>query len=256
MNNSTPHVGLFVTCLIDVMRPSVAFASIKLLEAGGCRVSVPEAQTCCGQPAFNSGDLNTARAMAENIVTSFEAFDYVVAPSSSCAAMLKVHLPTLFSDEHDQQRAQQFAKRVFELTEFLLHIGARKKLENAFSGRIAYHDGCSGKRELSLGKAPRQLLHEIEGLELVDLGDADTCCGFGGTFSVTYPEISNAMVTKKCAAISEAAPDTLVGCELGCLMNIAGKLKRIGLPIACRHIAEVLAGDVSTPAIGARDGER
>ena len=250
----TPHVGLYVTCLVDIMRPSVAFASIKVLEAAGCRVSVPEAQTCCGQPALNSGDLNTARALADNVLTTFEDFDYIVAPSGSCAAMLKVHLPTLYSTDEDKARATRFSDRVFELTSFLSHIAGGQKLKSSYTGRVAYHDGCSGKRELGLSQAPRQVLRAIDGLELVDIEDADACCGFGGTFSVAYPEISNAMVSKKCDAIANTAPDILTGSELGCLMNIAGKLRRSGAPIACRHIAELLADDTATPAIGAATG--
>ncbi len=251
-----PHVGLYVTCLVDIMRPSVAFATIKILEAAGCRVSVPDTQTCCGQPAFNSGDLKSARALASTVFNTFEHFDYVVAPSGSCAAMLKVHLPTLFSDSEDKARATRFADRVFELTAFLVHLTGRAQLENAYVGRVAYHDGCSGKRELGLGEGPRQLLQTIDGLELVEIADADACCGFGGTFSVTYPEISNAMVSKKCNALTDAAPDILTGSELGCLMNIAGKLRRSGSPIACRHIAELLAGDTSMPAIGSAKEDR
>lgn len=250
-----PHVGLFVTCLIDVMRPRVAFAAVKLLQAHGCRVSVPLTQTCCGQPAFNSGDVKTARSLTDTILATFEQFDFVVVPSGSCAAMLKIHLPALYSETEERQLAQHFADHVFELTEFLATISGRTAPKPSFKGRVAYHDGCSGKRELGLGASARQLLSNVEGLDLVELQDTETCCGFGGTFSVTYPEISNAMVTKKCADISKTAPDTLVGSELGCLLNIAGKLKRIGSPIACRHIAEVLAGDNATPAIGASDQE-
>jgi len=251
-----PHVGLYVTCLVDILRPSVAFATIKVLEQAGCRVTVPADQTCCGQPALNSGDLKTARALADAVLDAFEPFDYVVAPSGSCAATLKVHLPTLYSNDADKARAERFADRVFELTAFLAHIADGTAVQSAFAGRVAYHDGCSGKRELGVSSAPRQLLHAMDGVDLVEINDTDACCGFGGTFSVSYPEISNVMVSKKCDAITDVAPDILTGSELGCLLNIAGKLKRSGSPISCRHIAELLADDMTTPAIGAGKEDR
>lgn len=250
MNPGTHHVALYVTCLVDIVRPSVGFASVKLLEAAGFRVSVPADQTCCGQPAFNSGDVKTARALGLNIIKSFEHFDSIVVPSASCAAMLKIHLPPLFTDKSTKQRAIQFADRVFELTEFLHRHGGMGANAPTYNGCIAFHDGCSGKRELALGDGPRALLGEINGVKLVDLDDAETCCGFGGTFSVRFPEISNAMVSKKVDAIKNAAPDLITGCELGCLMHIAGKLNRERATVSCRHIAEVLAGSFATPSIG------
>ena len=251
MSSKAHHVGLYVSCLVDLMRPSVGFASVKLLETAGCQVTVPKTQTCCGQPAYNSGDVASARVLAQAVLEHFEQFDYVVVPSGSCAAMLKVHMPTLFANHKDQHRAVALAGRVFELTQFLVHVEKFDAVEATFRGKVAYHDGCSSLRELAIEAEPRQLLRKVSGVELVDLPDAETCCGFGGTFSVTYPEISNAMVTKKCAAVTETMPDMLTGSELGCLLNLAGKLHRSGTTVACRHIAEVLAGDFSSPAIGA-----
>lgn len=245
-----PRVGLFVTCLVDVMRPAVGFAAVRLLETAGCQVFVPRAQTCCGQPAYNSGDRNDAKALALAVIASFEGFDYVVAPSGSCAAMLKLHYPKLMDgDAANAARATAFAERVHELTSFLVDVRGLEVAPGAPAGRIAYHDGCAGLRELGIREQPRKLIAGMAGTEVVELANRDTCCGFGGLFCVKYPEVSNAMVGGKTAAVAAAAPDTLAAGELGCLLNIAGKLARQGSPVACRHVAEVLAGDTATPPI-------
>jgi L-lactate dehydrogenase complex protein LldE len=245
-----PRVGLFVTCLVDVMRPAVGFAAVRLLEAAGCQVVVPAAQTCCGQPAYNSGDRQAAKALALAVIASFEDFDYVVAPSGSCAAMLKVHYPKLMDgDAANAARATAFAERVHELTSFLVDVRGFEAMPGAPAGRLAYHDGCAGLRELGLREQPRKLIARMAGTELVELANRDTCCGFGGLFCVKYPDVSNAMVSAKTAAVDAASPDTLVAGELGCLLNIAGKLAREGSPVACRHVAEVLAGDTLSPPI-------
>jgi L-lactate dehydrogenase complex protein LldE len=256
-----PRVALFVTCLVDLLRPSVGFASVRLLEAAGCEVDVPAAQTCCGQPAYNGGDRASAAALAEQTIAACEGFDYVVVPSGSCAAMLKVHYPRLFAgDARRQARARAFAERVFELTSFLVDVRGLSRVPGAFKGRVACHDGCSGLRELGIARQPRALLSAVEDLELVDLSDAQACCGFGGLFSVKYPDVSNAIATKKTADIAAAAPALLVSGELGCLLHLAGKLKRDGSAVSCRHIAELLADEMSEPAIaqgtGARGGAR
>jgi len=249
-----PRVALFVTCLVDLMRPSVGFAAVRLLQAAGCEVGVPAAQTCCGQPAYNGGDRSSAKKLAAQTIAACEGFDYVVAPSGSCAAMLKLHYPRLFAGDTKQEpRARAFAERVYELTSFLVDVRGLASVPGAFAGRVACHDGCSGLRELGIARQPRALLASVEGLELVDLGEAQSCCGFGGLFSVKYPDISNAIAARKTAAIADAAPSLVVSGELGCLLHLAGKLKRDGSAIACRHIAEVLAGETSAPPI-ARTG--
>lgn len=247
-----PRVGLFVTCLADLMRPSVGFAAVKLLEAAGCIVEVPSSQTCCGQPAYNSGDEVLARELALKTVRSFRGVDSVVAPSGSCAAMLKLHYPRLFANGSAEERAEvgAFAGRVHELTHFLVHGRGVTAVPGTFKGRVAYHDACSGKRELGLGAEARTLLRSMEGVELVEMEDSESCCGFGGLFAVKYPDISGAIVAKKTAAVAAAAPDILVGPDLGCLMNIAGRLSREGRRIACRHVAEVLAGSLDDAPIG------
>lgn len=243
------RVGLFVTCLVDLIRPRIGFAAAKLIEDGGCVVEVPE-QTCCGQPAFNSGDRSTARAIAEQVIANFEAFDYVVAPSGSCAAQIRVHYPELFADDPAwAPRATALAAKTHELTQFLEGV-LKVEIDAAFAGRVTYHDSCSGLRELGIKAQPRKLLAQVEGLELVEMKDPDVCCGFGGTFCVKYPDVSNKIVEKKTANIAASGAQTLLAGDLGCLMNMAGKLSREGRPVAVRHVAEVLAGMSETPAIG------
>ncbi len=246
-----PTIGLFVTCLVDLFRPSVGFAAVKLLEQAGCRVEVPTAQTCCGQPAYNSGDNPDAAAIARQVIQAFEAFDYVVAPSGSCAGMLKKHYPELFA--HDPawlDRARAFSNKVHELVSFLTDVRGLDRVDAAFDGSATYHDACAGLRELGIRDQPRKLLETVDGLQLRELTDADVCCGFGGTFCVKYADISNAIVGRKADAIAAAGADMLLAGDLGCLMNMAGKLQRRGGEIAVRHVAEVLAGMTDEPPIG------
>jgi L-lactate dehydrogenase complex protein LldE len=251
-----PHVGLFVTCLVDMIRPSVGFAAVKLLEDAGCTVDVPR-QTCCGQPAFNSGDRADTRAIAEQVIDACEPYDYVVAPSGSCTGMLKVHYPELFhGDPNWQPRADAFAAKCFELVSFLTDVLGVNASSAQFPGTVTYHDSCSGLRELGVQAQPRRLLATVGGLKLAEMQDADVCCGFGGTFCVKYPEISDAIVTKKVASIRASGADTLLAGDLGCLMNMAGKLSRGGSNIAVRHVAEVLAGMTGEPAIAAAPAQK
>ncbi len=246
-----PRVGLFVTCLVDLFRPSVGFASVKLLEDAGCNVEVPMAQTCCGQPAYNSGDRDDTVAIARNTIEAFEEFDYVVAPSGSCAGMLKKHYPALFKgDAHWETRAAAFAARVHELMSFLVDVLGMEKVDAVHEGTVTYHDSCAGLRELGIAGQPRRLLSSVSGLEMREMRDADVCCGFGGTFCVKYPDISNRIVEEKTSNIKASGAETLLAGDLGCLMNMAGKLQRQGMDVKVRHVAEVLAGMGDTPAIG------
>lgn len=248
-----PRVGLFVTCLVDLFRPSIGFAAVKLLEDAGCRVEVPAAQTCCGQPAYNSGDRADTRAIAENAIRAFEDYDHVVAPSGSCAGMLKKHYPALFAgDLAWEARAQAFSDKVHELTSFLVDVLGVSAIAARMDGSVTYHDSCSGLRELGIREQPRTLLDSVEGLTLKEMPDADVCCGFGGTFCVKYSDISNKIVAQKTARIRETGAGTLLAGDLGCLMNMAGKLKREGSAVEVRHIAEVLAGIKDTPPIGGK----
>jgi L-lactate dehydrogenase complex protein LldE len=247
-----PRVALFVTCLVDLFRPSVGFAAIRLLQDAGCQVEVPDAQTCCGQPAFNSGDRRSAEAIARRVIDAFAGYDHVVAPSGSCAGMLRVHLPELFDgDPAMRARALELSGRTHELVSFLVDVLGVTGVETSLEAIATYHDSCSGLRELKIKRQPRQLLATVAGLSLVDLPEAETCCGFGGTFCVKYPAISGAMVDRKAEQIEATGADLLLAGDMGCLMNMAGRLRRRGSRVAVRHVAEVLAGDLTTPPIAA-----
>lgn len=256
-SQAKPKVGLFVTCLVDLIRPSVGFASVKLLEDAGCEVEVPRAQTCCGQPAYNSGDKSDARALALATIEAFEAYDYIIAPSGSCAGMLKHHYPELFSsDPALTARASAFADKVYELVSFLVDVRGMTQVNASFSGSVTYHDSCAGLRELGVKEQPRKLLSSIKGLTLHEMEDCEVCCGFGGMFCVKYPDVSNAIVEKKSANIAASNADCLLAGDMGCLMNMAGKLYREGKTAHVRHVAEVLAGMTSEPPIAAGEGTK
>lgn len=244
-----PRVALFITCLVDLFRPSVGFAAVKLLEDAGCEVFVP-VQTCCGQPAYNSGDRILAKALARQVIDSFAPYDYVVAPSGSCAAMLAKHYPALFADDPNLAgRANDFAGKVHELASFLIDILGIETVAVTFDRRVTFHDSCSGLRELGIATQPRKLLESVQGLELVEMEECDTCCGFGGTFAIKFGEISSAIVDRKVENVEASGAPVVLAGDLGCLMNMAGKLARDGSPIEVRHFAEVLAGMTQAPAI-------
>lgn len=246
-----PRVALFVTCLVDMFRPTIGFAAVGLLTEAGCVVEVPEAQTCCGQPAHNSGDRATVRGIAKSVIATFEGYDYVVGPSGSCMATIIKDYPALFADEPDwAARAGALAAKTWEITAFLTEVMNFTPTDMRFDGRVTYHDSCSGLRSLGVKAQPRALLDAVEGLELVEMKDAEVCCGFGGTFCVKYPEISNKMVMDKTDNIAATGADTLLAGDLGCLMNMAGKLRREGRDVKARHVIEVLAGMTDRPAIG------
>lgn len=243
-------VALFVTCLVDLFRPTIGFAAIKLLEDAGCDVVVPPAQTCCGQPAYNSGDRADSKDLAIQVIKTFEAYDYVVAPSGSCAGMIKKHYPGLFAgDDQWEKRAIALSDKTFELVSFLTDILEIEGVEAKLNQKITYHDSCSGLRELGISAQPRKLLESVDGLSISEMKDSDVCCGFGGTFCVKYADISNAIVSRKTENVRDSGADMLLGGDLGCLMNMAGKLKREGSDIEVRHVAEVLAGKLDVPAI-------
>ncbi|MDE2578191.1 MAG: (Fe-S)-binding protein [Hyphomicrobiales bacterium] len=249
--SSSKRVGLFATCLVDLFRPSVGFAAVKLLEDAGCTVSVPS-QTCCGQPAFNSGDQADARALALQVMDSFANCDYVVAPSGSCAGMMAKHYPELFEGDPElQRRARAFAAKTFELVSFLTDVLGVTQVRASFPRTVTYHDSCSGLRELGVQAQPRKLLASVDGLELKEMKDSDVCCGFGGTFAAKFGEISGAIVERKTVDIIGSGAPVLLAGDLGCLMNMAGRLSRQGRAIEVRHVAEVLANMTDTPPIGA-----
>jgi L-lactate dehydrogenase complex protein LldE len=256
MSDAPVRVGLFVTCLVDLFRPSVGFAAVKLLENAGCTVEVPAQQTCCGQPAYNSGDKADTKAIARQVIDAFEQFDYVVVPSGSCGGMIKQHYTELFADEPAMfQRAQHLAKRTWELVSFLADVRGIEQVEAHYEGVATYHDACSGLRELGVKEQPRRLLAQVRGLRLRELPGAEVCCGFGGTFCIKYPDISERMAADKAADVVRTGADTLLAGDMGCLLNMAGKLSRLGRKVRVRHVAEVLAGMAEeTPPIGVAAG--
>jgi L-lactate dehydrogenase complex protein LldE len=252
MSQGQPRVALFVTCLVDLYRPTVGFASIRLLEQAGCSVEVPPVQTCCGQPAFNGGDRASARDIARTVVDAFQGFDFVVAPSGSCAGMIAHHYPSLFEDDPQYRaRAEALAGRTHELVSFLRDVMGVERVSAGYADSVTYHDSCSGLREMGVKAQPRALLASVEGLRLAEMAEPEICCGFGGTFCVKYPEISTRMVTDKCRDIQASGAGTLLAGDMGCLLNMAGRLKREGSPVKVRHVAEVLAGmTAEVPPIG------
>ena len=239
------RVALFVTCLVDMMRPRIGFATIRLLEAAGCEVVVPETQTCCGQPAFNSGDRASATLLAKKVIAEFESYEYVVAPSGSCADQIRNEYPGLLADDPDwHRRALAFCPRVYELTDFLIRVAKIDKLPGDWCGSITYHDSCAGLRSLGIKEQPRQLLAKLPGVELREMPGAEECCGFGGTFSIKFGAVSAAIAERKCNNAVTTEADAIVGGDLGCLLNIEGKLRRMGdEKTRVLHIAEVLAGE-------------
>jgi len=249
--NPPPRIALFVTCLVDLHRPSVGFAAISLLEQAGCTVEVPRAQTCCGQPAYNAGDRTTARELAATLIDTFAAYDYVVAPSGSCAGMIAKHLPHLFDDDPNlRSQADALAAKTYELTAFLADVLKFTPTPPPYNGTATYHDSCAGLRELGVKSQPRALLASVPGLTLTEMAEPEICCGFGGTFCIKFPDISVRMATDKTANIKATGADLLLAGDMGCLLNMAGRLSRENSPIDVRHIAEILAGPTTTPAIG------
>jgi L-lactate dehydrogenase complex protein LldE len=255
MSDSKPRVALFHTCLVDLYRPSIGFAAVSLLEQAGCLVEVPANQTCCGQPAFNGGATALARELAQQLIETFEDYDYVVGPSGSCVSLLRLHYPQLLKDDPAwQRRALDLAGRSHELLSFLdevMHFRPSARL----AGTATYHDSCSGLRELGIKHQPRRLLGKVDELVMVEMDETETCCGFGGTFCVKYPDISARMASQKVTNIRASGADTLIGGDLGCLLNISGRLSRLGQPLRVFHAAEVLAGMADGPAIGEGSAE-
>lgn len=239
-----PRVALLVTCLVDLHRPIVGWSAVTLLEQAGCTVEVPDAQTCCGQPAYNSGDRRTAQELARNVIDAFAGYDYVVAPSGSCAGMVAHHFPALFADTdpHWRAKAEALAARTHELMQFLVDVRGMRHVAARYEGVVTYHDSCAGLRELGVKAQPRLLLDSVQGLAVTEMKEPEICCGFGGTFCVKYPEISTRMVADKAADIAATGADTLLAGDLGCLLNMAGRLSREGSQVQVRHVAEVLAG--------------
>jgi len=238
------RVGLFVTCLVDLMRPSIGFAAIRLLEEGGADVFVPPSQTCCGQPAYNSGDRADTIALARKVVAEYERCDYLVAPSGSCAGMIRTHYGELFADDPAwSPRVAALAQKTYELTDFLVSVLKIEPVPGNFQGTITYHDSCAGLREMKVKDQPRALLARMDGVRVNEMAECEMCCGFGGTFAVKFGEISARLADNKCQHIANSGADTVVLGDLGCMLNIEGRLRRRGEATRVMHIAEVLAGN-------------
>lgn len=236
-------VGLFVTCLVDLVRPRIGFAALKLLEDAGCEVLVPSGQTCCGQPGYNSGAREVSKVLARKVLAEFRDCDYVVAPSGSCSGQMKVHaVDDLFRGQPDEAEFRALASKWFELSEFLVNVLKVDEVPGSYAGSVTYHDSCSGLRELGIKTQPRTLLAKT-GATLNEMNDSEKCCGFGGTFSIKLGEISTRMAENKCVNIGVAGADAIVGGDLGCLLNIEGRLRRNGdMATKVYHFAEVAAG--------------
>jgi L-lactate dehydrogenase complex protein LldE len=236
---------------VDLFRPSVAFDSIQLLEEAGCEVAVPGRQTCCGQPAYNTGDYESTVPLAKQLIEAFEFADYVVVPSGSCAGMITHHYPKLLDGEW-RDRALALSAKTFELTTFLSDIATLKRAASEVRQlpSVTYHDSCAGLRELGVKNQPRALLKSLCDLEVTELNQTEVCCGFGGTFCAKMPELSGKMVSDKLDSALATQAQILAGGDMGCLMNIAGRAKRLGKSIEVRHVAELLAGDLNGPGIG------
>lgn len=238
------RVALYVTCLVDLMRPEIGFAALRLLESAGCDVVVPEGQTCCGQPAWSAGNRPASIDLARKAIRELEAYEHVVIPSGSCAEHVRNNYPALLAEDPLwAQRARAVAGRCRELAAFLVEYYPDFTPTASFPGSVTYHDSCKGLRALGVKQAPRELLRRVRGLSLVEMADCEECCGFGGAFSVRFGEVSTRIVDRKCESIATTGAAAAVGGDLGCLLNIQGRLLRRGdEKTRVLHFAEILAG--------------
>ena len=249
------QVGLFVTCLVDMMRPSIGFAALRLLEEAGCQVVVPSTQTCCGQPGWNSGDRASTRALAEKLLDEFEHCQYVVVPSGSCGGMIRSHYPDVFAGEPAMAaRVAKLAAKTYELTDFLVNVAKVYMVPGNFQGTLTYHDSCSGLRELGVKSQPRELLAMMPGATLKEMRDCEACCGFGGTFAIKFGNVSTKIANDKCEAVAESGADTLVLGDLGCMLNIEGRMRTRGDSTKVMHVAEALVAGAEPVQGQAHDG--
>ncbi len=240
--HDTSTVSLFIQCLVDTLYPDVGDAMVSVFDRLGVPLAYPEGQTCCGQPAFNAGYRREAAKAAIRFIELFESAEAIVCPSGSCVHMVRHHYPELFpGDSAMREKALQIAAKTYEFTQYLVDILGVDSVEATFPRTVTYHDSCHLNRGLGIARQPRLLLQHTEGLQLVEMVDSDTCCGFGGTFSVNYPDISTAMVDEKIDNILASGAEVVTGCDISCLMNIQGRLSRRGETVQVLHIAEILA---------------
>jgi L-lactate dehydrogenase complex protein LldE len=240
MSKRPERVYFFGTCLIDLCYPQAGMAGIDLLQREGIKVIFPQGQSCCGQPAYNSGFPTEAKAVARHQVPLFDKDYPIVVPSGSCAGMLKHHYPKLFTDDPEFDQVQHFAKRVFELTEFLVRVLNVRLEDRGEPIKVAWHSSCHATREMGITEDSKSLLRQLKNVELIELQNERECCGFGGTFSVKQPAISAAMVKDKVADIQQTGASLLLAGESGCLMNITGAMEYQHIPMPSKHIAEFI----------------
>lgn len=233
-------VSLFITCISDIMFPNVGKNTVEILERLGCEVDFPTMQTCCGQPAYNSGYLEEAKGSMKQMIRAFKDAEYVVGPSGSCVGMIREYPHVFKGDSEWEKPAQELAAKTFELTQFIVDVLGVKDVGSTFKGKVTYHPSCHMTRILGVKDAPKILLQNVKGIEFVELPSGEDCCGFGGTFSVKKPEISAEMVKEKSRHVTETGAEYLVGGDMGCLMNIGGRMQREGKNVKVIHISEIL----------------
>lgn len=234
-------VQIFIPCFVDQLFPQTAFNMVKVLEKAGCDVLYNSDQTCCGQPAFNAGFVNECKPVAEKFLKDFGGVDYIVTPSASCAGFVRNYYPKVFENSTRQDAVKDTGKRLFEFTEFLTEVIGIKKFGSSLHAKVTYHDSCAALRECKIKQGPRELLSHVKGLELVEMNDNETCCGFGGTFSVKFDDISAAMADQKVNNALATGASAIVSTDMSCLMQIDGIIKHKKLPLQTMHIADVLA---------------
>ena len=234
-------VQLFIPCFVDQLYPTTAFNMVKVLEKAGCQVEYNTNQTCCGQPAFNAGFCNESKAVAEKFIKDFDNADYVVAPSASCVGFVRNYYKTLFDDDAIIEKIKDLSKRTFEFSEFLIDVVKVENFGASLNAKATYHDSCAALRECKIKDGPRKLLANVNGLEIVEMADVETCCGFGGTFSVKFEGISTAMADQKVTHILATGAACVISTDCSCMMQIDGVIKNKNLPIQTLHLADVLA---------------
>lgn len=235
------RVQIFIPCFIDQLYPGVGFSMVKVLEKAGCEVAYNANQTCCGQPAFNAGFWGEAKDVCNKFIEDFSGSDYIVAPSASCVGFVKNYYSKLYEQSSQQQAARKLSERIFELSDFLVNIIKVENLGASFEGKATYHDSCAALRECGLKQEPRKLLQQVKGLELIEMADNETCCGFGGSFAVKFEPISVAMADQKITNATATGAEYIISTDMSCLMHIDGCIKHKGSGLKVLHLADVLA---------------
>ncbi|MBK8686715.1 MAG: (Fe-S)-binding protein [Bacteroidetes bacterium] len=235
------NVQLFIPCFVDQLYPEIGMHTARLLEMAGCTVSYNANQTCCGQPAYNAGFLQDARKVSEKFIADFAGTDYIVAPSGSCVGYVRGSFEEMFNNTSCHNDARQITKRIYDLSEFLIDVLKKDDFGATLNGVATYHDACGALRECGIKAGPRQLLSKVKGLELREMKECETCCGFGGTFAVKYEPISIGMAQTKVNSALETGADYMISTDISCLMHMDAYIRKAGIPLRVMHLAEVLA---------------